>query len=209
MKRGGLLVLLALMVAPIQGCDGASRRASARLRTENAGLLRQIDELKARTRELEAGLLAAEQEQHRFSGQLTAAPRLATITVSPMSGFEPGNSEDTKTLEVHVAATDGLNRPIQLVGPIEAQVLRPVPGAEPEVVASAILSPAEVRDAWRGGLFGTTYLVPIQLQTASLAKNKTLLVHVFHEDLTTGQRVEGTGGIATPELANQSSTPSP
>ncbi len=208
MRRGGLLVLLALMVTPLDGCGGASRRASARLRTENAGLLRQIDGLEARTRELEAGLLAAEQEQHRSSGQLTAAPRLATITVSPMSGFEPGNSADTKTLEVHVQATDGLNRPIQLVGPIEAQVLRPVPGAEPEVVASTTLSPTEVRDAWRGGLFGTTYLVPVSLQAASLTPHKTLLVHIFHEDLTTGQRVEGTGGIATPELATQSS-PSP
>lgn len=195
MKTPDVLVLASLALAvPLLGCDGASRRASARLRTENAALHRQIDGLEARTRELEGSLLAT---TAGTTLELTAAesPQVATLLVSPMSGFEPGDTPGMTVLEVHVQASDGRQRPIQLVGPLEAQVLRPMPGGAPRVLADITLDPAQVRDAWRGGMFGATYLVPVPLSIADLPSDAPLLVHVFHDDARTGRRLESTGSV--------------
>jgi hypothetical protein len=196
MKTRGMLVLASLVVTvPLLGCDGASRRASARLRTENAALHRQIEGLDARTRELEASLNA---DVTGSSPELAAidTPQVATLSISSMSGFEPGDTPGTTVLEVHVQASDGRQRPIQLIGPLEAQILRPVPGGTPQVLADITLNPAEVRDAWRGGMFGATYLMPVLLSTSDLPSGVPLLVHVFHDDARTGRRLESTGSVA-------------
>ena len=110
-----------------------------------------------------------------------------------MSGFEQGASPDERLLELHVVATDGRQRPIQLVGPLEAQVLRARPGKTPLLLADVTLDPANVRDAWRQSLFGTTYLVPVPLPATEPAGD--LLVQVYHDDLTTGRRVECSGSV--------------
>ena len=195
MKTRGVLVLTSLVVCvPLLGCDGASRRASARLRTENASLQRQIEGLEARTRELEAAVTA---KTSGSSPELTAinTPQVATLSVSSMSGFEPGDTPDSTILEVHVQASDGRQRPIQLVGPLEAQILRPVQGEPPQVLADIRLDPTQVRDAWRGGMFGATYLVPVPLSTIDLPADSPLLVHIFFDDARTGRRLESTGSV--------------
>jgi hypothetical protein len=190
------VLTLAAVVMLSTGCDSRSRRASARLRTENAALQQQLEAMSARTRELEIGLRAAEASAGEMPGTRVAAPRVTAIAVSPMSGFEPGASPDSTVLEVHVTAMDGRQRPVQLVGPLRAQVLRPIPDQPPSVLAEVVLDPETVRDAWRGSLFGATYLIPIDLETNALPTSTPLLVHVFHEDLTTGTRLEATGGVA-------------
>ncbi len=195
MRAAGLLTL-AVLVTLSAGCDTRSRRASARLRTENAAMQQQVTALQARTQELETGLRAAERASGEIAGTRIAAPRVTTLAVSPLSGFEPGEQPDTTLLEVHVTATDGRQRPVQLVGPLQAQVLRPIPNAAPEVLADVTLSPEMVRDAWRGSLFGATYLIPVSITSENIPDSVPLLVHVFHDDLTTGHHLEATGGVA-------------
>ena len=196
MSARGAMVLASLLVLSAVGCDARSRTASARLRTENAALSRQIDALEARQRELEASLQVAGDGPAASRDARAHTPQVATLAVSQMSGFEPGDTAGTVVLEVHVLATDGRQRPIQLVGPLEAQVLRPVPGEAPELVATLRLDPEAVRDAWRESLFGATYLVPVPMDTADIPVDTKLLVHVFHDDLRTGRRLEATGGVA-------------
>ncbi|MDP7070764.1 MAG: hypothetical protein QF561_05380 [Phycisphaerales bacterium] len=194
MRRWGIGPIALSSLILVAGCDAASRRASARLRTENAALERQIESLEARTRELEGTLHAIETEAALAPDTAAQAPQVATLEVSPLSGFEPGASIDDVVLEVHVEATDGRQRPIQLVGPLEAQVLRARPGEAPDLLADVTLSPAAVRDAWRGSLFGATYLVPIPMPRP--AADQQLLIQVFHDDLRTGRTLECSGGIA-------------
>ncbi len=189
MHRSGVLSL-ALIACLFTGCDTRSRTASARLRTENADLKRQIDSLTLQTAELQAKLQASMHDED--PQPLLHSPRLAHILISPITGYETKNG--TAVLEVHVTAHDGRNRPIQLVGPLEAQVLRPREGLAPELVASIQLEPDAVRDAWRGGLMGATYLV--QLPIPPSASETPLLVHVFHEDLVTGRRLECSGSVS-------------
>ena len=195
MRVGGVMMLASLAAAVLCGCDASSRRASARLRTENASLMDQVAALEARQRELEATVLAS--AEHPTDGTISVEmPQVATLEVSPISGFEPGDTPESLILEVHVSAADGRQRPIQLVGELEAQVLRPVPGESPRLLADRVLSPAQVRDAWRGGLFGATYLVPIELAAADVPANAPLLIHVFHTDARTGRELEASGGVA-------------
>lgn len=194
MQRRGVLMLASLaLVLWCCGCDARSRRASSRLRTENAALQKQIVALEARQRELKASLTATDDQ---IDPPLADVPRVATLAVSSMSGFEPGDTPEKMVLEVHVQATDGRQRPIQLVGPLEAQVLRPVPGGPPRLIATHWLDPEAVRDAWRSSLFGATYLVPVPVETADIQADAPLLIHVFHDDLRTGRQLEATGSIA-------------
>jgi hypothetical protein len=197
MRACGVLVLASLGLTLLgSGCDARSRRASARLRTENASLHTQIGSLEARQRELEASLQVADTGSPSPADALAEMPQVATLAVSSMSGFEPGDTEDTMVLEVHVRATDGRQRPIQLVGPLEAQVLRPVPAESPQLVADIQLDPKAVRDAWRSSMFGATYLIPISLDAADVPTDTPLLVHIFHDDVRTGRRLEASGVVA-------------
>ncbi len=202
MPRRGVDVLLVASLIIVAGCDARSRRASARLRTENAALEQHVESLEARTRELEGTLEAMESDQDLKVGTAVHAPQVATLTVSALSGFEPGTTPEDVVLEVHVQATDGRQRPIQLVGPLEAQILRPRPNEAPEVLADLTLDPAAVRDAWRSSMFGSTYLMPITMGRPE--SEQPLIVHVFHEDLRTGRRLECSGNIT-----HQPSTDSP
>ncbi|MCH2140287.1 MAG: hypothetical protein MK100_04545 [Phycisphaerales bacterium] len=184
-----LLLISAVLLA---GCDSRSRRASARLRTENDDLKRQVEGLEARQAELEASLLASEQTNASVPGTRVESPRLAHLSISPLSGYETG---ETTHLEIHLTAADGRQRPIQLHGPIEAQVLRPVSGGTPELVSSIDMTTADVRDAWRGGILGATYLIELPVPEPS-GESTAWIVHIFHDDLHTGRRLEASGPIA-------------
>ncbi|MCH2142683.1 MAG: hypothetical protein MK077_06780 [Phycisphaerales bacterium] len=190
----GIIFIAATVL--LTSCDGRSRRASAKLRSENAALHREVEALQDRQVELEASLTALATEQGGNRGAAAQTPQVAGLTISPLSGFEPGEGPDALRLEIHVAAQDGRQRPIQLVGPLEAQVLRPVPGRSPVVLATTKLDPTAVRDAWRGGLLGATYRVDVMLDTASIEPDTPVLVHVFHTDARTGRSLEATSSVA-------------
>ena len=68
----------------LAGCDGHSRRASARLRTENAAMQQQIETLQARQTELEATLATVESEHEVNAEALGQMPQVAGLMVSPL-----------------------------------------------------------------------------------------------------------------------------
>lgn len=182
----------------LQSCDTRSRRASARLRTENAHLEQQVDVLSTRVQELEAALATTESDQGLSAGALAMSPLPVQLQIASISGFEPGDSEDRIIAEVHITAHDGLGRPVQLVGPIEVQVLRPVEGGEPVLLGRLDLDPHEVRRAWRQGLVGATYLAQVDLEAADVEPGSFVLTHVFHQDARTDRRLETAGALNRP-----------
>ncbi len=171
---GATLVLAA-------GCSGGMRRANARLRTENATLQDTVAALKQQHIELNAQLQAAVALNPEPPVQ-ALTPQIATIAISPMSGLDPTPNAGP-VLQLHVVALDGRGRPIQLAGPLEAQVLQPVAGQSPVVLAATALDLAGARDAWRGGPLGTTWLIEVPLPHD--LPNEPLLIHVEHRDVRT------------------------
>ena len=172
-----------LLTTVLAGCSGAMRRANARLRTENAQQQDQIAALHLANAELQAQLALAQSEP--ASGNVNEhIPQLASVAISPLSGLDP-SSDDGPVLQVHVQSMDGRGRPIQLAGPLMAQVLLPQQSGPPAVLATTSLDAHQVRDAWRGGPLGTTWLVELPLSERHL--REPLLIHIEHTDLRTGR----------------------
>lgn len=164
------------------------RRANARLRTENATLEDTVATLKQQHIELNAQLQAAVASSPEPPMQ-ALVPQVATIAISPMSGLDPTPSAGP-VLQLHVVALDGRGRPIQLAGPLDAQVLQPVVGQPPVVLASMALDLAEARDAWRGGPLGATWLIEVPLPHD--LPDEPLLIHVEHRDVRTDRVLRAT-----------------
>ena len=167
------------------------RKANARLRDENAALQDAVAALNLQQSELEGQLHAATQaapEATTDAAMTAMIPQVAAISLSGMSGLDPSPPSDTAVLQLHVTAVDGRGRPIQLVGALEAQVLRPVPEAAPQLVAATRLDPSQVREAWRGGPLGTTWLIEVPLPQD--ATQQPLLLHVQYDDLRTGRSLQ-------------------
>lgn len=185
MNRHGLIAV-SLLAAGVAGCTGGMRRANVRLRDDNARLEDRVAQLELANAELAAQLARApgNTPDSPDSDALQAIPQLAAISISPVSGWDP-SPEDGPVLQIHVASQDGLGRPIQLAGSMDAQLLRPIPGTAPEVITSTSLDPQQVRQAWRGGPLGTTWL--IELPVSENLKHEPLLIHVEHRDLRTGR----------------------
>jgi hypothetical protein len=168
----------------MMACSGPMRRANARLRNENAALQDTVAALTLRQSELKAQLSAAA-DTADAPPNIALLPQVAAISLSGMSGLDPSPASNTPVLQLHLTAVDGRGRPIQLVGSLEAQVLRPVPDAAPQRVAATRLDPSQVQEAWRGGPLGTTWLIEVPLPQN--VAHEPLLLHVQYDDLRTGR----------------------
>jgi hypothetical protein len=155
------------IVVLASGCDGRSRKASARLREEVHQLKEELETSRHQISELEAKLAEAADESGENTVTLLNVPRVAAIELSRLSSVRWGSaSEGRTTLDLHVTAIDGRGRPIQLTGSLGA-VARFMPVDEESIELGRVsLSPAEVRDAWRAGVLGASYQVEIPLQPA-------------------------------------------
>lgn len=176
------------------GCGDSRRRANAELRTTIHQLQQELGETRLQVSELESQL----REKADLEGgdaQLRAnTPRVAAITLSSLSGMRR-EDDGVPTIELYVSATDGRGRPLQLVGTLDAVVrYLPVKGEE-RVLGRASLGMPEVRDAWRRGLGGVSYLVEIPLDQPIPASAKTLHAQVTHTDARTDVAHEASGPI--------------
>jgi len=168
MLRLGTVPSLGLaIVVLVSGCDGRSRKASARLREEVHQLKEELETSRHQVSELEAKLSEAADESGENTVTLLNVPRVAAIELSRLSSVRWGSaSEGRTTLDLYVIAVDGRGRPIQLTGSLGA-VARFMPVDEESIELGRVsLSPAEVRDAWRAGVLGVSYQVEIPLQAA-------------------------------------------
>ncbi|MDG2423336.1 MAG: hypothetical protein P8M22_05095 [Phycisphaerales bacterium] len=171
-----------------------------RSRAVNAGLRERIHDLEEENRsrdlkikELEIQLESAhgEQIESAISGH-PAIPVVTNIQIDATSGRRQQPDESgNRPLEIHVKAVDGHNRPIQLAGSMRVQVTLITQGQPPRELYSGELTPQEVREAWRGGVFGgPTWMINVPVKDEDLPDGtRALDVDIFYDDLRTGQQL--------------------
>ncbi|MCH2134278.1 MAG: bZIP transcription factor [Phycisphaerales bacterium] len=176
----------------LAACTDRSRAANAGLRDRIHELESRNNDLEQRNRELEIQVAEViEDADPPVSADHAEIPVVTSIVIDGTSGrrSEPDGAGQ-RPLEVHVKAFDGRRRPIQLAGRLRVQVTRLAEGQPPVEVAAVDLSPAELRDAWRGGFMGgTTWMVSVPVQDGDLEGVDAVAVDVFYEDLRTGQEL--------------------
>ena len=177
-------LLFAVCLVVFSGCDDASRRASARLRTQVHDLRQDLDASQLRIAELESQLLLTSTNLGLDGVALANTPRVAELGISSFSGMRRDDGE-TSTIELYVSAVDGLRRPLQLVGTLEAKVVHLPMDGDPVVLGHLRMDPSEVRDAWRRGLDGTSYLMTVPLTAPVPPDTRVLHAQVLHHDART------------------------
>lgn len=201
--RSALPVLLALMIlAPLPSCRvGGVRSVEAendRLRQEMLDKDKKQRELEGEIAELKVKLAEANQAQGQHPDEvLQALPRVTSLDVSSLSGFEPNDaSAPATTVAVWFETLDGRGRFVQAVGTVtvSALLLPPTVGdgsnQEPQRIATTTLSPAQLRDAYRSSFTGTHYTAEMKLdQPVERGPGRTpsLLVRIEFHDAITGQ----------------------
>ncbi|MEE2906633.1 MAG: hypothetical protein VX527_02265 [Planctomycetota bacterium] len=188
------LMLAVFLPGIIQiSCTDRSRAINAGLRDQIHELKKENQALNLRIKELEIQLEAA--------GEATAAPTSAghpaipvvtDISIDATSGRrQQADQSGNRPLEIHVKGVDGHNRPVQLAGSMRVQVTLIAEGRPPKELCTLDLTAQEVRDAWRGGVFGApTWLVSVPLRDEDLPPGTRMVdVDIFYKDLRTGQQL--------------------
>ena len=169
------------------GCTiGGSRGVGVennRLRDELAAANKKIESLSAERDELTTKLV--QQRGDVPPDVLAATPALASISIGSLSGLVPADPATAKRVDVYIAPIDGRQRFVQIVGTLQIDAVLEVAdadaskSAEPQPLASATLTPTQVRDAYRSGFTGTHYTVELPLNAptpAALARRQGTLV---------------------------------
>ncbi len=192
-----------VIVVLASGCDGRSRKASARLRVEVHQLKEELELSRHQVSELEAKVAEAAVESGGNSVALLNVPRVAAIELSRLSSVRAA-SEGSTTLDLHVTAVDGRGRPIQLTGRLKA-VARFMPVDKESIELGRVsLSPAEVRDAWRAGVLGASYQVEIPLHPSLLSDDSSgIHVSARFTDALTGVDHDATVEVRVPSQAEE------
>lgn len=215
-RRRANAALLCIALAGIPGCNVGGKGT---LSKQNDALRRERLELKDRITSLESQLAEANakiaESQRAIASPLpadvvAAMPRVASVEIDTFTGFTPTDpAAPIESIAVYVRPLDGLRRFTQGVGTlaVEATVLGPIDtsnapagsapserelsGAGAERL-TRLLSPAEVRDAYRSGLTGTHYEVQLPLARPATDRARRVLVRVEFTDAITGEvfRVE-------------------
>ena len=156
-----LLVMLAtgcrMTVLPPTSEDSVRAR-NTMLRDENEALKRENEGLKLRVSEAEAGRDPAVVEVS------DATPRLVSMVIDGSSLVEPVAGErGPSQLTLRMSPSDDRGRFLQVVGALSVTVVGVSTGEDPILLARDRFTPAEVRDAWRGGIMGSGYVFEIPL----------------------------------------------
>ncbi|MEM9663135.1 MAG: hypothetical protein AAF937_12600 [Planctomycetota bacterium] len=157
------IAVLCLLSSLSVGCSSGARIATANdgLRLERESQRERIESLEAENAELRAKLAEANaRAESPLPGDVLAAlPRVAHIELTRFCSIEDG--EVTWVIK----PTDGRGRFVQVVGTLEVRAV--TSEDDPRVLAEAVLSPTEVRDAFASGIAGTGYRVMRPFDAAS------------------------------------------
>ncbi|MDX2118214.1 MAG: hypothetical protein SFY96_08550 [Planctomycetota bacterium] len=169
------------------GCTiGGSRGVGVennRLRDELAAANKKIESLSAERDELTTKL--SQQRGDVPPDVLAATPALASIGIGSLSGLVPADPATAKRVDVYIAPIDGRQRFVQIVGTMQIDAVLEAADTDASnsvatvPLASATLTPTQVRDAYRSGFTGTHYTVELPLNTptpAALARRQGSLV---------------------------------
>jgi hypothetical protein len=119
------------------------------LELENSGL-------KTRLAEAEADL----GREERILAQAT--PRLSSIQIASTSLIEK-TADGSLTMTLRLDPSDDRGRFMQVVGTLNVRVVAVPAKGVPVSLAVVRFDPAQVREAWRGGLLGSGYVFEIPL----------------------------------------------
>lgn len=146
-------------------------------------LTAERDELLTKLRDTEAKPLEPQ--------ALEALPRVAGIRFDPLTGLDDNDtSPGMDRVIAYVKPYDGRRRFVQVAGTlrIEAFVL-PVgeDGGEPRRIASATLSPAELREAYRYNFTGQHYTVTVPIDPPNAVLDGPVVIQAELTDAISGR----------------------
>lgn len=157
------------------------RERVAAVEERNRELELENEGLRGRVAELEGGFDRDE------LAAAAATPRLSEVLVSNSSVVEPG-PEGAAVLVLRLDPSDDRGRFMQVVGSLVVRVVAVPETGGPRSLAVRRFDPSEVREGWRGGVFGSGYVFEIPLGDASPSELPgTVDVVASFTDLTTGR----------------------
>lgn len=209
---GALMSACLLALAP--GCIAGGSKSASQANDELRRRVMALEDQKKTLEQTNAELLAKVTELSKDRGQalpadvLAAMPRCASISISDMGTWlDPADiAKPATSVHVSVSALDGRGRSMQGVGTLRVEILvlpagatmvndageRAVKeGASPARTAKAELGPAALREAYREGLFGASYVVDLPIEPLA-ERNAVVLVRASFADAVTGATHEAT-----------------
>jgi hypothetical protein len=193
MNSTGYRWTLALALLALTACSGCSvtvlkpssedsvRERVARVEARNADLELENEGLRTQ-------LAEHLQEISPDEAAIQAAmPRLAAMVIASSSIVEspPGGPRE---LILRLAPSDDRGRFLQIVGNLMVRVVAVPADGPPLTLAVAEFGPEQIRDAWRGGMLGSNYVLDIPLDQAThLGLPGTVDVVIRFTDATTGR----------------------
>ena len=155
-----------LLPACRAGGEKSVEKANDDLRRTVLDLEGKVAALQGRNAELTAKL---EESERARAGALPkdvleAIPRCVGVSIGGLSGYQPARRDQPAKIVIDLEPTDALGRFVQIVGTlhVEARALGPVGSdAKSGEALEAELGPAQLREAYRGGLLGPRYTVEI------------------------------------------------
>lgn len=209
----GALIGACLLVSA-GGCTAGGSKSASQANDELRRRVMALEDQKKTLEQTNAELLAKVTELSNNRGQalpadvLAAMPRCASISISDLGTWlDPADiAKPAASAHVSVSALDGRGRSMQGVGTLRVEILVLPPGAAvvndagervakdgaaPLRAAKAELGPAALREAYREGLFGASYVVDMAIEPLA-ERNAVVLVRATFADAITGATHEAT-----------------
>lgn len=172
------------------------------LRVQVRDLKEQVSSLEAKNAQLELKLETRAKQSKSPTGVdpevLAATPMLVRMVIEPASHFEADKRSSLCVARVYVAPSDGLGRFIQIVGRVNLSIFDLSADGTSRTLATAVYSPKQVSDAWRGGLMGSHYTFELPLAADGWACGGRVTARLQFTDGVTAKRIE-----VQSELAHQ------
>lgn len=193
--RGVIIVAIATIFS-LGGCNPVALTPNPNdaLRRQVRDLEEQVNAAKAKQVELEQQLAqsvkSAEEKSSIDPAILAATPHVAMVQIESSSGFlasKVGVEPAGCTARIYLEPTDGLGRFLQIVGSVQISVFELKAGGKSQTLGKAEFSPSQVRDAWRGGVFGTHYTFEFPLEAADWHCQGSVTAKLEFRDGTTGK----------------------
>ena len=197
----GIALLAMVVIVALPGCRAGPKdfdNENDDLRRRVVDLESEVNRLRAERNEFESQLIELARVHQAGSGDLAAdviaaLPRCAGIRIGRYSGLaDRDHIPGPDTVDIYVTPYDGRQRFVQVVGRLTAEVaLLPPLGlseqqGEPQVIARHVLSPAELRDAYRSSPAGTHYSLRLPIDPAARPEGATLVIRVELLDVVSG-----------------------
>lgn len=205
---------LSCCLAIFPGCSVGGSKSASQANDELRRRVMALEDQKKTLEQTNAELLAKVSEMSKERGQaipadvVAATPRCASISISELGTWlDPADvGKPATSAHVSVSALDGRGRSMQGVGTLRVEVMVLPAGATivnnsgersardgstPIRTAKTELGPSAMRDAYREGFFGASYVVDLAIEPLA-ERNAVVLVRASFADAITGAMHEAT-----------------